>query len=111
LAPYGSQYGTDFTTHGVIISPATGTTGKTIGVTLYPIPASTATVLSYGFIQTHGVVACLNDSITAVGKDIMPSSSVDGAFVTYAAATRNRVGTAIVAGEDQKCQMIDLQIS
>lgn len=110
LNPYGSANGTDYTTHGVIISPSGGTTGPSIGVTLYPLPASTATVLSYGFIQCHGLVACLNDSVTAIGKDVMPSSSVDGAVVTYDAAVRNRVGTSTVAGEDQKCQLIDIQL-
>lgn len=110
LNPYGSPNGTAYTTHGVIISPSGGTTGPSIGVTLYPIPASTATALSYGFIQCHGLVACLNDSVTAIGKDVMPSSSVDGAVVTYDAAVRNRVGTSTVAGEDQKCQLIDIQL-
>jgi len=90
LPQYGGKNGTNVTTHGVIISP-TASTGASIGVTLYPIPASTSTVPSYGFIVTRGAVACLNDSATAVGLDVMPSSSVAGAVVTYAVATRNRV--------------------
>lgn len=109
LNPYGSRFGTDFTTSGVVISPTTAT-GKTIGVTVYGIPASTATVCSYGFIQSHGLVACLNDANTAIGLDVMPSSSVAGAVLTYVVATRNRVGTSTVAGETTKCQMIDLQL-
>jgi len=109
LNPYGSKNGTAYTTHGVVISP-TASTGATIGVTLYPIPASTATVLSYGFIVCKGAVACLNDSATAVGLDVMPSSSVAGAVVTYAVATRNRVGTATVAGENTKAQLINVQL-
>lgn len=109
LNPYGSQYGATFATSGVVVSP-TASTGTTIGVTLYPIPATSSTVLSYGFIQCRGAVACLNDSTTAVGLDVMPSSSVAGAVVTYVAATRNRVGTSTVAGENTKAQLINIQL-
>lgn len=109
LNPYGSQYGTTFATSGVVVSP-TASTGASIGVTVYPIPATTATVLSYGFIQCRGAVACLNDSVTAVGLDVMPSSSVAGAVVTYVVATRNRVGTSTVAGENTKAQLINIQL-
>lgn len=109
LNPYGSSNGATYATSGVVVSPTTAT-GTTIGVTVYPIPATTSTVLSYGFIQTKGLVACLNDSGTAIGLDVMPSSSVAGAVVTYVAATRNRVGTSTVAGENTKAQMINLQL-
>jgi hypothetical protein len=109
LNQYGSPNGATFATSGCVISPTTAT-GPTIGVTVYPIPATTATVLSYGFIQTSGPVAVLNDSATAIGLDVMPSSSVAGAVVTYAVATRNRIGTATVAGENTKCQIINLQL-
>lgn len=109
LNPYGSPNGTNVSTHGVIINP-TSATGSVIGVTYCPIPASTATVPSYGFIVCKGLVACLNDSGTAVGLDVMPSSSVAGAVVTYAVATRNRVGTATVAGENTKNQLITVQL-
>lgn len=109
LNPYGSSNGTDVRTSGVVVSPATAT-GPTVGVTITPIPASTTTVPSYGFIQTRGPVACLNDSATAIGLDVMPSSSVPGAVVTYAVATRNRVGTSTVAGENTKAQIINIQL-
>lgn len=109
LNPYGSQYGTTFATSGVIISP-TASTGASIGVTISPIPATSATVLSYGFIQCKGAVACLNDSVTAVGLDVMPSSAVAGAVLTYVVATRNRVGTSTVAGENAKAQLINIQL-
>jgi hypothetical protein len=109
LNPYGSANGTDVRTSGVVISPTTAT-GPTIGVTITPIPASTTTVPTYGFIQTKGFVACLNDSATAIGLDVMPSSAVAGAVLTYVVATRNRVGTATVAGENTKAQIINLQL-
>lgn len=109
LNPYGSQYGTALGTHGVIISPTTAT-GPTVGVTVYPIPATSTSVLSYGYIQTRGSVACLNDSTTAIGLDVMPSSAVAGAVLTYVVATRNRVGTSTVAGETTKAQIINIQL-
>lgn len=109
LNPYGSSNGTDVRTSGVVVSPTTAT-GPTIGVTITPIAASTTTVPTYGWIQTKGPVACLNDSATAIGLDVMPSSSVAGAVVTYVVATRNRVGTATVAGENTKAQLITLQL-
>lgn len=109
LPQYGSKNGTDFTTFGVIVSPTTAT-GATIGATIYPIPASTATVPTYGYIVTKGAVGVLNDAGTAIGLDVMPSSSVAGAVVTYVAATRNRVGTSTVAGETTKCQLVNIQL-
>ncbi len=109
LNPYGSSNGAAFGTHGVIISPTTAT-GPTVGVTIYPIPATTTSVLSYGYIQTRGPVACLNDANTAIGLDVMPSSGTAGAVVTYVVATRNRVGTSTVAGETTKAQIINIQL-
>ena len=88
LNPYGSPNGTNVGTHGVVISPTTAT-GPSIGVTVTPIPASSATVPSYGFI---------------------PSSGTAGAVVTYVVATRNRVGTSTVAGETTKAQIINIQL-
>lgn len=109
LPQYGSQNGAAITTHGVIISP-TVATGRTIGVTAYPIPASSSTLPTYGFIVKSGAIAVLNDSATAIGLDVMPSSAVAGAVLTYVVATRNRVGTATVAGENTKSQIITLQL-
>jgi hypothetical protein len=109
LNPYGSKNGTAFTTHGVIVSPTTAT-GPSIGVTLYPIPASTASVLSYGFIQCRGFVGCLNIGGTAIGLDVMAGSGTAGSVITYVVATRNRVGTSTVAGENAKVQGINIQL-
>lgn len=109
LPQYGSANGTSVSTFGVIVSPTTAT-GRTIGATLYPIPASTTTIPTYGYIQSRGAVGVLNDSATAIGLDVMPSSSVAGAVVTYVVATRNRVGTSTVAGENTKTQLITLQL-
>lgn len=109
LNPYGSANGADVRTSGVVVCPTT-LTGPVIGVSVTPIAASTTTVPSYGLIQTHGEVACLNESGTAIGLDVMPSASVAGAVCTYVVATKTRVGTATVAGENGKAQVITLQL-
>lgn len=109
LPQYGSRNGTDFTTFGVIVCPTTAT-GQVIGATIYPIPASTASVASYGWIVKNGFVGILNGANTAIGLDVMPGGSVAGSVVTYIAATRSRVGTATVAGEDTKVQGVTLQL-
>lgn len=109
LPQYGSMNGTDFTSFGVIINPTTAT-GKVLGVTLYPIPASTANQASYGFIVCKGPVACLCGATTAIGLDVMPSSATAGAVIPYVVATRNRIGTAVVAGQSTKAELIEVQL-
>lgn len=110
MNPYGSLYGTDYRTDGVIIYPHAATTGRIIGVSFYAIGASTATVPSYGFIQTRGNVACLNDANTTIGLDLMPSSNTDGAVMTYAAGSGARVGTATQAGTTTRASLITVQL-
>ncbi len=109
LPQYGSRFGTDFSTSGVIVCPTTAT-GAVIGATIYPLAASTATACSYGYIVTKGAVGILNGANTAIGLDVMPGGSVAGSVVTYVVATRSRVGTATVAGEDTKYQLVNLQL-
>lgn len=110
LNPYGSPNGTDFRTLGVIINPHTAATGQVVGVTAYPIVASTATLASYGYIVKSGPVACLNDATTAIGLDLMPSSNTDGAVMTYVVATRTRVGVSTQAGVTTEARLITLQL-
>ncbi len=110
INPYGSRNGTDFTTDGVIISPATTLTGQVIGVTSYPIPASTATVPSYGFVQTRGPVAVLGSSTVALGLDVAVPSGTAGAVLVYAVATTTRIGTAVVATASGAYNLINLQL-
>lgn len=114
LNPYGTQNGTTFATSGVIITDHTAPTGKILGVALYAIPATTATVLSYGLIQCAGTVACLNDAGTVVGAsgglDVMPSSNTDGAVMTYVVATGSRIGTSTQTGVTTEAREITLQL-
>lgn len=109
INPYGSLYGTDYTTDGVVISPTT-LTGQVLGVTCYPIPASTATVPSYGYIQTKGPVAVLAGSTVALGLDVGVPTSSAGMIVTYAVATTTRIGTTLVASASAKYNLINVQL-
>lgn len=107
--PHGSLNGTDNSTLGVVICPTT-LTGQVVGVTLYAIAASTATIPTYGFIQTRGPVSCLNDATTAIGLDLMPSTNTAGAVMTYVVATSSRVGTSTQAGVTTEARSITVQL-
>lgn len=109
LNPYGSPNGTDYRTSGCVVCPTT-LTGPIIGVTVYPIPATSTSALSYGFIQTKGVVGCLNDANTAIGLDLMHSSNTPGAVMTYVVATSGRVGNSHVAGVTTEVRPITIQL-
>ena len=110
INPYGSRFGTDFTTDGVIISPATTLTGTIVGVSLYPIPASTASVAQYGFIQTKGPAAVLGSSTVAIGLDVGLPSGTAGAVLAYAVATGPRVGTTMVATASAKYNLVNIDL-
>lgn len=109
LNPYGSSNGADVRTSGCVVCP-TSLTGPIIGVTVSPIAASTTTVPTYGFIQTKGVVGCLNDATTAIGLDLMHSSNTAGAVMTYVVATSGRVGNSHVAGVTTEVRPITIQL-
>lgn len=109
LNPYGSPNGADVRTSGCVVCPTT-LTGPIVGVTVGPIAASTTTVPSYGFIQTKGVVGCLNDANTAIGLDLMHSTNTAGAVMTYAVATSGRVGNSHVAGVTTEVRPITIQL-
>ncbi len=111
INPWGSHYGTDYTTDGVIITPATTLTGQVLGVSLYPIAASTASVANYALIQTKGPVAVLGSSTVALALDVcVPVSGVAGAIVTYAVATGPRIGTTLVASASGKYNLINVDL-
>ncbi len=115
LPRYGSQNGTVaagagvVSALGVIVCP-TSSSGQVLGATLYPIPASSSTVPSYGFIQTKGVVGIITENTTAIGLDVMPSAETAGRVVTYVAATNTRVGTTTIAAVDDAACLINLQL-
>jgi len=110
INPYGSKNGTDYTTDGVIISPATTLTGQVLGVTAYPLPATSATVLSYGYVQTKGPVAVAAGATVALGLDVMVPDDTAGSILTYAVATGPKIGTTLVASADAKHNMINVSL-
>lgn len=94
---------------GVIISPATTATGGPVGVTLYPLAASTAPtfngttgaltaagVAQYGFIVTHGLAACLIDStVTGVGFPLGVSKTTAGTMGVATLTTVPQIGVSM----------------
>ncbi len=109
LPVYGSANGVDVRTSGVVVCPVT-LTGPVIGVSVTPIAASTTTVPTYGFIQTKGVVGCLNDATTAIGLDLMHSTNTAGAVMTYVVATAGIVGNSYVAGVTTEVRPIKINL-
>lgn len=89
--------------NGVIINP-TAPTAKPVGVAISKIPAG-----YYGWIQTKGLVSCLNDGNTAVGLAVAPSQGTAGAVKT-GAATLDPVGSAAQAGVTTEYNVIDLRL-
>ena len=77
--------------NGIIVNPATATSAP-VGVA--PWALTTAT---YGWVQTHGVAVCLNDSSTTVGLGVAPSAATAGAVKTMA-ATLCQIGYALQTG-------------
>lgn len=91
-----------------IVNPTTAT-GTPIGVTLYPIAASTLPtfngtsgvmtanpVLQYAFVVSHGPVSCLVDStVTNVGYPIGRSAATAGAIGVATLTTVAQVGLSM----------------
>ncbi len=94
--------------NNVIINPASPS-NTPVGVTLYPIVASTSTVNSFGLIQTRGAVSCLAAGAVAVGLGLIPSAAVAGA-VTIATATGATIGRALQAAVDTESRAIYLDL-
>lgn len=90
----------------VLINPATAT-ATPIGVAIYPI-----TNAQYGWIQTKGAIAVLQDQATTVGFQQAPSASVAGAVSPVPAAGSGScaIGYAMITTTDAKYQPIFLII-
>lgn len=95
---------------GILISNHT-TLGLPVGVTLYPLAASTAPtfdgtsglltaagVAQYGFIVYSGPTGCLIDALTNVGYPIGPSTNTDGAVNVATLTSSPQVG---ISGQTQ----------
>lgn len=66
---------------GVVVDPTTATSAP-MGVAVYPISATW-----YGWIQTHGPVACLAQGALAVGTSVTAANSTNAGAVASATAT------------------------
>jgi hypothetical protein len=110
LNPFGSKNGTYLYSHGVIVSPASTLTGVPVGACVYPIPATSATVLSYGFLQTKGPCALYAGATVAIGLDVCVPDDTAGQVLTYTVAGGPRVGTTMVAAADGVSNMVNLSI-
>ncbi len=96
----------------VIQAPATTQTGMPVGVAIYASAASTTTVLSYSYVQTHGVASVLSDGSTfAVGSDVGTPSGTAGCVTVFAAgSTHTSVGIARQANASAHCIPVFLRI-
>lgn len=90
--------------YGAVIVNPTTPTNKPVGVAIYPIPAS-----EFGFIQTRGLVSCLNDAGTTVGLAVAPSQATAGAVKT-GATTLDSVGSAAQTATSTEYNFIDLRL-
>ena len=89
--------------NGVIVNPTTAT-GRPVGVGV-----NIVTNAYFGWIQTKGEVACLNDSSTTIGLGVAPSAATAGAVKT-AATTLETVGFTVNTGTTTKYNCIFLTI-
>ena len=104
--PYGgtSASAAGAVSNGVVYSPTTQSAGI-VGVSLYPIAASTAPiynttsgvlatagVIQYGLIVCHGPASCLVDTVTLVGNAVGHSTAVSGAVAAATLTASAQVG-------------------
>ena len=87
-----------------IIYPTTAT-NAVAGVAVYPVAAT-----DYGFLQTRGICAVLNDAGTTIGLGVSPSTNTAGAVMTVAATTV-QIGMAAQTGVSTKYNAVDLFIA
>jgi len=92
---------------GVVVNPTTHTSAP-VGVSLYPIAASTAAtydgtsgaltvngVAQYGMIVTNGPTSCLIDTVTNVGYPLGASTAVTGALAVATLTNSPQVGVSL----------------
>ncbi len=84
---------------GAVINPTTPT-NTPIGVTLYPIAAST-----YGYLISKGPTSALADGAVTVGSAISPSNATAGA-VENGVIAQGFVGRALQAGVTTESRMV-----
>lgn len=91
----------------VVQSPSTAT-GVIVGVCVFAIPASTTTVLQYGWLQTHGLANVLVAGTPGVGIGVGYSATAGAAAVL--GATLFQTGGMMVTGQAGLTQAVYLTI-
>lgn len=99
------------------------TLGQPVGVTLYPLAASTAPTYSgttgaltaagvsqYGFIVVKGFVGCLIDALTNVGYPVGPSTNTDGAVNVATLTSSPQIGISAQTQTSTKTGLIFLNL-
>lgn len=110
--PYGAQNGTTVATNGVVVQVASGSTqtGVPIGVAIYPIAASSATVPTYGFLQTKGVCAVLGTDSSAVGT-LQGISTTAGQLIAYTVGSKlSPVGVQVAAATSGQANLVNIRL-
>ena len=88
------------------------TAAAVVGVTVTPVP-NTATVTNYGWVQTSGESAVVNDAnaVITVGGAFAQSTTTAGAVITATASTLPIIGVARVAMPVSAVSPVILKIS
>lgn len=107
---------------GIIVKP-TSATGVPVGVSIYPIAASTAAtynattglltangVAQYGLIQSKGPVGALIDTTTNVGYPLGASASVAGALTVATLTTVPQIAISMQTQTDTQYGMVYLML-
>ncbi len=97
--------------HGfnTILNPTTPS-NVPVGVALYAIPASTASIPQFGFLKCKGIVGAISDaSVASVGNSIMPSTTTAGT-VTLFIATGANLGSAAISATSAQATPVILNI-
>lgn len=107
---------------GVVISNHS-TLGSPVGVTIYPVAASTAPTFSgttglltaagvaqYAFIVVRGAVGCLIDALTNVGYPIGPSTNTDGAVNVATLTSSPQIGYSMQTQTSTQCGLVYLYL-
>lgn len=109
--------------NGVLLNPTTAT-GLPVGVSLYPLAASTAPtfdgtsgkltvngIAQYGFIVTHGIASCLIDStVTNVGYPLGRSATTAGTMGVATLTTAAQIGISAQTQTSAQNGMVSLYL-
>lgn len=95
---------------GVIQTPITTATGGTVGVAVNPIASNTDGTMNFGWIQTHGIAACLITGTPAVGNLIVGGSTAAAGAAAIFSGTLAAIGYTLSTGVSAKNNAVYLTI-